>query len=506
MQYTLRKSRGQVLPIALGLALLACVSFLMVFNSHRAVDEKMNLVNAADAAAYSGAQMAARELNFMALTNRAMIANEVAIGHMMAYQTELDVIADALKNGVGGLIGAIISALMDLIGGDVIIDNINQINRIWSGTYILAVNATNALYQDYQEDDFRALAGIERDSLLGAVMTTVGDQYEISPDVNIEINSDDAVAFLRARDDAALNEIADAAQTNPFCSMIAFAEPSQASGQTPYDGGSTNRFRALSDQCQAYYESGNLPNTPGSMSNPVPDGGMLLELLNRSAEAAPSADWVINREADYRILGVSIERRGSSAAVWDNANQQINWQTDGPDTIRTRGLLSLLLSFEGEAEGDAKVLADEASSQVGGAVVALLRMAGLCEEIDCDALAGSSYTGIQRYAILNPLMLEETPKVTAIAFQDRQCNDDVGRTEDGARNPDFITDMQMFGQRDTCSPDRSVVAYAQARVFYQRPPCSDDSCTMGFDTENVVDEKANLFNPFWQARLTSSND
>lgn len=504
MRHTLKRVRGQVLPIAAGLALLASVAILMVFNSHRAVDEKMNLVNAADAAAYSGAQMAARELNFMALTNRAMIANEVAIGHMMAYQTELDVIIDSLKNGVGGLIGVVISAVLDMFGADALLDNVNSINRVFSGTYILAVNASNALYQDYQEDDYRALAGIERDSLLGAVMGTVSQQYAISPDVNIEINSPEALAFLRSRDDQMLSEIADAAETNPFCSMIAFAEPSQPTGQTIYGGGSENRFNALPGQCEMYYQSGKLPNSPGSLDNPVGDGGLLLELLNRSAEAASSADWVVRRNADYRIVGVPVERRGTSAAVWDNNNQQINWQTDGPDTIRTRGLLNLLLSFSGEAEGDAKVLADEASSQVGGAVTALLRIAGLCGGIDCDALADSTYTGVQRYAVLNPLMTEQTPMLTAIAYQDRQCNDDLGRTESGARNPDFYTDMRMFGQRDTCFPEKSVVAYAQAKVFYQRPPCSGDNCSTGYDTSNVITERPNLFNPFWQARLATS--
>lgn len=507
MRRYLKKASGQVLPVTLGLALLACVSIFMVINSNRAIDEKINLVNAADAAAYSGAQMAARELNFMALTNRAMIANEVAIGHMMAYQTELDVLADALTNGVGGLIGSIIGGLLDLVGGDAIIDNFNQVNKIWSGAYILAVNASNALYQDYQEDDYRALAGIERDSLLGAVMNTVAEQYEVSPAVNISINSDEGIDWLNDDGSPDLREIAESANSNPFCSLIAFAQPGNAVGLTPYDN--VNRFNALSGQCTAYYSSGNLPNSLGSLNNPVADGGIMLELLNRSAAGAPSADWVLQRNADYRIMGVRVERRGGSAAVWDSANQQLNWQTDGPDSIRTRGLLSLLLSFEGEANGDAKEIADEASTHIGGAVVDLLRLAGLCEEIDCDALADSSYTGIQRYAILNPEMADETPLVTAIAYQNVRCNDDWGRDEDGDLDPGFFTDMQMFGQKDTCGSDEPVIAYAQAKVFYQRPPCDearDPNCTMGFKASGVSNEQANLFNPFWQARLAVSTD
>lgn len=498
----MRGAKGQILPITMGLVLLAAVSIFMVFNSHRAVDEKMNLVNAADAAAFSGAQMAARELNFMALTNRAMVANEVAIGHMMAYQTELDVLADALTNGVGGLIGTIIGGLLDLVGGDAFINNFNRLNQVWSGSYILAVNASNALYQDYQEDDYRALAGIERDSLLTAVMGTVGAQYQIAPDVSISINSSDAFDYVSSLGNPELDALVASAQVNPFCSLVMFAEPSNAVGNTVYDN--PNRFRALAGQCQAYYRSGNVPNVLGALNNPVADGGIFLDLLNRSAASATSADWVLERDADYRIMGVRVERRGQSAAVWDSANQQINWQTDGADTIQTRGLLSLLISFEGEAEGDAKILADEAATRIGGPVTDLLRLAGLCEEIDCDALANSSYTGVQRYAVLNPAMADASPLLTAIAFQDRNCNTDIGLNDEGTARVDMVTDMRMFSDEPTCMPEKPVVAYAQAQVFYQRPGCADATCSVGFSTNGVANEQPNLFNPFWQARLAAN--
>lgn len=45
--------------------------------------EKMQVQNAADAAAYSVSVIEARDLNFMAYTNRAMAANEVAIGQLV---------------------------------------------------------------------------------------------------------------------------------------------------------------------------------------------------------------------------------------------------------------------------------------------------------------------------------------------------------------------------------------------------------------------------------------
>ena len=47
----------------------------------------MEVQNAADAAAYSAAILTARELNFMAYTNRAMVANQVTIGQFAAFES-----------------------------------------------------------------------------------------------------------------------------------------------------------------------------------------------------------------------------------------------------------------------------------------------------------------------------------------------------------------------------------------------------------------------------------
>lgn len=517
-----KRNSGQALPITIALVTLLSVGVFTVFNSHRAVDEKMNLVNAADAVAFSGAQMAARELNFMALTNRAMIANEIAIGHMMAYQTEIDVVADALKNGTGGLIGVVIAAFVNLIGGDPTIDALNAVNKIWSGTYILAVNASNAMYQDYQEDDYRALAGLERDSLLDAVMNTVAQQYITNPPgtprVEIEVNSPNAIAGLEAEArrgedvgviDEALLQIARAASGNPFCHHIVFAQPSAATGgSTPFNQAEANRFSALQEQCQTYYENenGSIPSALGSLTDPVDDAGVLVELLNRSANNASSAEWVMRRNANYRMAFAQVERRGESSAVWDDSGSgQINWETNGEDTIETRGI-EWFLSFEGRAEGNAKTLSNFASTRIGGAVVAMLRTAGLCDEIDCNTLANGTYTGTQRYAVLNPLSENNEPVVTAVLRQNGNCNDNLGRDSNGELTNQWLNDELPFVDGSVCN-GQTLYAYAQAKVIYQRPTCTEPNgtpCVIGFRGEGVTGERPNLFNPFWQAKLVAT--
>jgi len=59
------------------------LSLVFLYKAGKITSEKMQLQNAADAAAYSVSLTEARDLNFMAYTNRAMVANEVAIGQLV---------------------------------------------------------------------------------------------------------------------------------------------------------------------------------------------------------------------------------------------------------------------------------------------------------------------------------------------------------------------------------------------------------------------------------------
>lgn len=72
--------RGQALPLALILLSAVAATMYFMFNSGQLVQEKIRLTNTADAVAYSAGVYEARVLNYDAYTNRAIIANEIAIG------------------------------------------------------------------------------------------------------------------------------------------------------------------------------------------------------------------------------------------------------------------------------------------------------------------------------------------------------------------------------------------------------------------------------------------
>ncbi len=71
---------GQALPLAMVLLVAVAATVFYMFNSGQLVQEKLRLTNTADAVAYSAGVFEARVLNYNTYTNRAIIANQIAIG------------------------------------------------------------------------------------------------------------------------------------------------------------------------------------------------------------------------------------------------------------------------------------------------------------------------------------------------------------------------------------------------------------------------------------------
>lgn len=78
------RQRGQALLWFLVTVAATCIVLAIVYNVGQVANEKEKTVNAADASALSGALVEARILNFTAYTNRAMIANEVTIAQLVS--------------------------------------------------------------------------------------------------------------------------------------------------------------------------------------------------------------------------------------------------------------------------------------------------------------------------------------------------------------------------------------------------------------------------------------
>lgn len=90
MQHTRVRQTGQAAVLFLGFLAAMVGALLVVFNVGQTTNAKMRAMNAADAAAYSGALWEARTLNLQAYLNRAMVANEVAIAQSVSLRSWID--------------------------------------------------------------------------------------------------------------------------------------------------------------------------------------------------------------------------------------------------------------------------------------------------------------------------------------------------------------------------------------------------------------------------------
>lgn len=79
-----RRERGQAMVYGLFLIVGGVVALFFLFNTGQLSAEKSKLVNTGDAVAYSAGVMNARTLNYQAYTNRAMLANTVAIAQLVS--------------------------------------------------------------------------------------------------------------------------------------------------------------------------------------------------------------------------------------------------------------------------------------------------------------------------------------------------------------------------------------------------------------------------------------
>lgn len=83
----LHAQRGQAMIFTLMFAGVIALIALMLYNSGMLANTKTQLQNAADAGAYSGAVLLARDHNFSAYTNRAMVANQVSVAQLVSLKS-----------------------------------------------------------------------------------------------------------------------------------------------------------------------------------------------------------------------------------------------------------------------------------------------------------------------------------------------------------------------------------------------------------------------------------
>ena len=98
--------RGQALVFTLVFIASASLVSLLLFNSGILANSKTRLQNAVDASAYSAGVLQARDHNFSAYTNRAMVANQASVAQIVSLKSFIEDAADTGNRMGGGLLSS----------------------------------------------------------------------------------------------------------------------------------------------------------------------------------------------------------------------------------------------------------------------------------------------------------------------------------------------------------------------------------------------------------------
>ncbi len=190
----LNRQHGQILPLTLaGVALAGLLMFVMASTGNK-ITEKSVVTNAADAAAYSGSTLLAQQLNFMAYTNRAMIANHIGVGHFVAYLSWVRYIEEVAERAddIGQFVPFLAPVTQAL---EQFAEVIQELAEITAGIFVPGVDALNLFYSAAQTEAFAIFnfsAAATEDSPLQGVMTDVAQTF----DPNISINNPQEMSKL----------------------------------------------------------------------------------------------------------------------------------------------------------------------------------------------------------------------------------------------------------------------------------------------------------------------
>lgn len=92
-----RHQRGQALVFVTVTILVMVIAMMMTYSIGQLTNQKTRLQNTADAVAYSAALAQARDYNFSAYMNRAMIANDVSVAQQIALRSWVSAFNEAFK-------------------------------------------------------------------------------------------------------------------------------------------------------------------------------------------------------------------------------------------------------------------------------------------------------------------------------------------------------------------------------------------------------------------------
>lgn len=438
---------GQALPLGMALLLLIALSAIVFFNTSKNSDEKSKVVNAADAAVYSGLVWQARTLNFQAYTNRAMVANQVSIAQLVSLSSWTNygrIGARNLDTAIGWIppIAPFTQALEQ--GAEQLENVVTQIAEI----AVPVIDNTNAVLSMAQEGAYGA-AYIATPQVVSTVVKANDSRYRATSTFAIAAQTRNAAAWsqLSARKNESLSE----KETLINASLDAFSDarawdalPGLA---TTINVGPIDRFRI------------------------VKEGSTRLE------KSGDDYQW---RGKDGLSLHWQHYSCGLGGCGWENSEIPMGWGqtvTDGSTRCTNRACGKLLEDNE---------LAEQFANE---------------SPVNLD----SNYGGLRAYRSLKVLSDRRQSPNLVLQVEVEVAGHQVRTAQQldklGARNSGQIYSGLESGKLYTeeAHAAGSIASVSAGEVFFKRPVI-DGRGGLIIDGEEHT-EYASLFNPYWDVRL-----
>ena len=170
-----QRGHASVLFVFFAAALVLAVYSL--FDTGQVASERIRLQNSADNTAYSMANLVTREMNLLAVTNRAMVANQVVIGQLLAlaswagmldqFAGRLETIGDVLS--FIPVVGTFIERVTEAIkkGTEILARTVETVGKV-------AIKAQDVLIESLYElqDIIHAATVLQANSVFSDILQT----------------------------------------------------------------------------------------------------------------------------------------------------------------------------------------------------------------------------------------------------------------------------------------------------------------------------------------------
>jgi Putative Flp pilus-assembly TadE/G-like len=456
--------RGQAILWFLATTAACCATLALVYNVGQVTNEKEKTINAADAAALSGGLVEARMLNFMAYTNRAMIANEVTIAQLVSLDAWVQYdnrLAQNLATVTSFIpyVDEVTQVIADIT--DVAQQGVDDAARITipATDYFvqglgLAREAANVVAVTAAKDVASQVAQ--------ANQTTFGGRFDVAPQ-EVSDNAFQWAAF-------AVN------QANWLGFSKVYAKNSNGNDDR---ANAAQVVQDSRDQFSTHRGAGLLiDGINAALGGPLlavngidkTSGDTVLRNYDRW-EAQDSADWWVG----VKVLGITVGKKDLIPLGWGRADTDKNG-TNGNDWDFGGGPCTQYFALGCE-------LAYENDNAISG-------FSGIPGIRDLSK-PGNSNTSDPSLTYVVAVKKSADAAMTTQRLGSGMNNVHV----DG---PQGSPDLQDNLQKD------QITSISAARVFFARPDWNSKDITEGnLPRADHVHEYASLYNPYWQARLTT---